>query len=213
MKDYKDNYRVLDCWECFEARGKMCHDKDYGSMMKVTGSSNKGHGICCKSDFTGKHCNGDSLHTCSEPVHDTGPDSLYKDILSTDNLNYQMFAFCTQTNQKNCGMSSSASSDMSLLAGQTEKVVSTTEMRYKHGRPSDRQYDSCYYELGAEELTEDQVKAVSEGKLGVGIQLTVTKASKMNVFLYGGNSRFNATESVVPGNGQVELNKPYFVDY
>jgi hypothetical protein len=169
MKDYKDNYRVLDCWECFEARGKMCHDKDYGSMMKVTGSSNKGHGICCKSDFTGKHCNGDSLHTCSEPVHDTGPDSIYKDILSADNLNYQMFAFCTQTNQKNCGVSSSASSDMSLLAGQTEKVVSTTEMRYKHGRPSDRQYDSCYYELGAEELTEDQVKAVSEGKLGVGI--------------------------------------------
>lgn len=41
----------------------------------------------------------------------------------------------------------------------------------------------------------------------------VTKATKMNVFLYGGNSRFNATESVVPGNGQVELNKPYFVDY
>jgi hypothetical protein len=102
---------------------------------------------------------------------------------------------------------------MSLLAGQTEKVVSTNEMRYKHGRPSERQYDSCYYEIGAEELTEDQVKDVSEGKLGLGIQLMVTKASKMNVFLYGGNSRFNATESVVPGNGQVELNKPYFVDY
>jgi len=58
---------------------------------------------------------------------------------------------------------------MSLLAGQTEKVVSTNEMRYKHGRPSARQYDSCYYELGAEELTEEEVKSVSEGVLGVGI--------------------------------------------
>lgn len=120
MKDYKDDYRVLDCWECFEARGKMCHDKDYGSMMKVTRSSNKGHGICCKPDFYGEHCNSDSLHICSEPVHDTNSDSKYKDILSTENLNYQMFAFCTTTNQKNCGISSSTSVDMSLKASQTE---------------------------------------------------------------------------------------------
>lgn len=86
-------------------------------------------------------------------------------------------------------------------------------MKYKHGRPTERQYDSCYYEIGAVELSEDEVNNIKKGVLGVGIQLTVTKASKMNVFLYGGNSRHNATESVVPGNGQVELNKPYFVDY
>ena len=33
MEDFYDrtgeDWRVLNCWECFEARGKMCHDEDY----------------------------------------------------------------------------------------------------------------------------------------------------------------------------------------
>jgi len=65
MKDYKKNYRTLDCWECFEAKGKMCHHKSQKSMMKETGSSNAGHGICCKPDYEGKLCKSDSKHECS----------------------------------------------------------------------------------------------------------------------------------------------------
>ena len=87
MKDYKDNFRTLDCWECFEARGKMCHDKDYSSMMRVTGSSNKGHGVCCKTDYEGKHCNNDGEHVCSAPSYDDNKKSEFKDVLSKGNLN------------------------------------------------------------------------------------------------------------------------------
>ena len=69
MSEYSKNYRTLNCWECFDARGKMCHDKDYQSMFRVTGSSNFGHGVCCKPDYEGQHCGpNDSKHTCSQPV-------------------------------------------------------------------------------------------------------------------------------------------------
>ena len=88
MKDYTENYRTLDCWECFEARGKMCHNKDYSSMMKVTGSSNKGHGVCCKVDYEGEHCNNDGDHLCSSPVYDSvGYNREFKKVLSKGNLN------------------------------------------------------------------------------------------------------------------------------
>ena len=48
MSDYTSDFRVFSCWECFEAKGVMCHDKDHQSMIRVTGSSNFGHGVCCK---------------------------------------------------------------------------------------------------------------------------------------------------------------------
>ena len=49
MNEYAENFRTLNCWECFEARGKMCIKSDYSSMIAETGSSNRGHGICCKT--------------------------------------------------------------------------------------------------------------------------------------------------------------------
>ena len=51
MDEYEKDYRTLNCWECFQARGKMCHDTDYSSMMLTTGSSNFGHAICCKPGY------------------------------------------------------------------------------------------------------------------------------------------------------------------
>ena len=58
MSEYTKNYRSLDGWECFKAEGKFCRHKSNKSMIKVTGSSNIGHGICCKPDvFTGE-CSG-----------------------------------------------------------------------------------------------------------------------------------------------------------
>ena len=29
MEDYASDFRVTDCFECFDARGKFCHDKNY----------------------------------------------------------------------------------------------------------------------------------------------------------------------------------------
>ena len=40
MADYSKASRTLDCWECFEAEGKMCHDVAHGSLIAKTGSSN-----------------------------------------------------------------------------------------------------------------------------------------------------------------------------
>ena len=65
MKEYSADYRTLSCWECFEAKGKMCHDKDHGSMIGVTGSSNIGHGVCCKPGYSGDHCNDAGDQVCS----------------------------------------------------------------------------------------------------------------------------------------------------
>jgi len=40
----------------------------------------------------------------------------------------------------------------------------------------------------------------------------VLKAKEMNVYLYGGNSRFNATIPLVKGNEAVETGKTYTID-
>ena len=34
MDDYKQDSRTLDCWECFEAEGKMCSNRENKSMMQ-----------------------------------------------------------------------------------------------------------------------------------------------------------------------------------
>ena len=68
MRDYYRNYRTLDGWECFKAEGKFCHNFNHTSMIRETGSSNFGHGICCKPSYNGTYCNNDGKHRCSEPV-------------------------------------------------------------------------------------------------------------------------------------------------
>merc|ERR1712166_1409965 len=68
MGTYPKNYRTLNGWECFKAEGKFCHDENHKSMIKVTGSSNFGHGVCCKPEYAGQHCNSDTDHKCSQPV-------------------------------------------------------------------------------------------------------------------------------------------------
>ena len=56
MSEYSKEFRTLDCFQCFQAEGKMCHDTLYGSMITSTGSSNPGHGLCCKPDSTDPKC-------------------------------------------------------------------------------------------------------------------------------------------------------------
>jgi len=97
MEDYSKNYRTTDCFECFEARGKFCHEKNYGSMFSVTGSSNYGHGLCCKPDYNGQHCNNDGNHQCSEPSYFTDTTSDEFNIVSEGSLDHKLFAFCTLT--------------------------------------------------------------------------------------------------------------------
>ena len=65
MNEIADNYRTLNCWQCFEAQGKMCHDKNNASLIKVTGSSNPGHAVCCKAKYFGDHCETKGNTVCS----------------------------------------------------------------------------------------------------------------------------------------------------
>ena len=49
MSEYRfHNYRTLNCWECFEAKGKMCHHEDYHHHVDLLESGNWGDGICCR---------------------------------------------------------------------------------------------------------------------------------------------------------------------
>ena len=147
MSLYTSDYRTLSVWECFDAKGKFCHDRNYDSMMLTTGSSNKGHGVCCKMDYEGDHCsNSDINHDCSTPAEIIDQHSEYSSILSPGKLNYQMFAFNTIVNHKSCGLSDdSSNSNMTLIAGTAKKKVSSKQMKYKEGVPDYRQYDACYY--------------------------------------------------------------------
>lgn len=87
MSEYAYNYRTLDCWECFQAKGKMCHKKDYSSMIAVTGSSNIAHGVCCKPDYSGEYCNSDKDHVCSAPSFIDDSSSKWAAILTPENRN------------------------------------------------------------------------------------------------------------------------------
>ena len=68
MSMYWRDYRTLSVWECFDAKGRFCVDKNYNSMILQTGSSNRGHGLCCKMDYFGELCNNEAgKNVCSEP--------------------------------------------------------------------------------------------------------------------------------------------------
>lgn len=97
---------------------------------------------------------------------------------------------------------------MSLTADQNIKAVATDQLVYQHGRPNKRQYDSCYYEIGA--AFTDQV--VDDTHVRYSIQFSVLDATEMNVFIYGGNSKTNASIPLIKGNAQVQVGQTYTID-
>ena len=105
-----------------------------------------------------------------------------------------MFAFCPMISQKNCGISNSDSTDMKIIASEEIKTISTNELGYKHGRPDEREYDACYYEI----LPQKEDKSI-------GIEITVEKASNVNVYAYSGKSRVEAKEELVKDNESPKL--------
>ena len=65
-------------------------------------------------------------------------------------------------------------------------------MKYREGRPEYRQYDACYYEINAESVDETNATAVSN-RDQERIQVSFTKMTEMNVYIYRGQNRFEAT--------------------
>ena len=83
MSLFKSKYRTLSVWECFEAKGKFCTDRDHQSMILITGSSNRGHGICCSMDNEeDSFCNSEGDFVCSEPAEDIEPNNKWAAIKS-----------------------------------------------------------------------------------------------------------------------------------
>jgi len=152
----------------------MCHDKDHSSMLQVTGSSNRGHGVCCKPGFTGQHCNDDGAHVCSQPASAQDTSAPYNNVL-TNGFNHQLFAYCPRTNAKTCGISSSttgAEGSMVLAASnktQTISLIGDQQIRYNDGPPSVRRFDSCFYEIAGSQAEGEQEN--------MRIYLQVTKSS------------------------------------
>jgi hypothetical protein len=76
MSDYDQNFRALDCWDCFEAQGKTCHNRDASKHKELIGKDSNFLGVCCKPGSTDKECMKDKDQICSEPAHldDTSSD-------------------------------------------------------------------------------------------------------------------------------------------
>ena len=118
MSEYtKSDHRVLDCGQCFAAEGRICHSESYGTMIQETKSSNMGNAICCKEGATSEYCKtgGVNKHICSMASKDVSP-SKYKNVLSANARNYQMYAFCPLFSQRACGMGNDKTPNATLLA-------------------------------------------------------------------------------------------------
>lgn len=115
MSEYSESYRVLDCFQCFEAQGKFCHHRDYGQTLHDTQEANRGYAFCCRQDSTEGFCSPNSDYECSMPSYELEPEqSKYKDVLTKTNLNYQMFAFCPMISQRICGIANDDNTNVTL---------------------------------------------------------------------------------------------------
>lgn len=102
---YPKDYRILNCWECFQAEGKICMDQGHNSLYHHTKSSDPGNVFCCKPDVHTGYCENGASHDyeseedittlCSQPSK--GASSQFSNIL-TNGRNHQVFAFCPTIN-------------------------------------------------------------------------------------------------------------------
>jgi hypothetical protein len=118
---WTENYKTLDCYQCFQAQGKMCHDINHTSWnltaeekaAKVVlnqsriDSTNPGYAVCCKPGFSGAHCAtaGDTICSPAANMTDT-TDAKFLNILS-GGWNQQFFAYCPSTTANLCGIGNS----------------------------------------------------------------------------------------------------------
>lgn len=64
---YPAEYRILNCWECFEAQGKVCLDTAHNSLYPHTGSSDAGNAFCCKPGSNEGYCEAGGVHGHKQP--------------------------------------------------------------------------------------------------------------------------------------------------
>ena len=130
-----------------------------------------------------------------------------------------MFAFCTMTNQKVCGISETTATDMTINAKfDVQTITPPVPLLYTEGTEEalreDKKYDSCYYQIGGE-ISEEKLNELqaSNSAEDIKIHLLVTKATNMNVYLYSGKNRLTALVPMVVNNEVVTLGTTYVNDY
>lgn len=98
------------------------------------------------------------------------------------------------------------STDMGLKANLEKRHIQSNEMRYRMPSLTNptREYDSCYYEITIDE-------SVLEKYIPKKLHLQFSNMQEMNVYLYGGKSRTEATESIITGNSQVTVGDTYSI--
>jgi|OM-RGC.v1.032808736 hypothetical protein len=68
MRTYIDeDYRLLNCFECFNSCGKICKNKNDHAFAPITSSYNPGHGICCPPNSKTEFCTSTDDYICSDP--------------------------------------------------------------------------------------------------------------------------------------------------
>lgn len=95
---------------------------------------------------------------------------------------------------------------MSFRAGLDKEHIQSNDMIYKKATADDltREYDSCYYEITADVSVLDQYVPKK-------IHMQISSKVNINVFIYSGRDRFEATESVILGNEQGSIGQTYSV--
>ena len=55
---YPKDFRILNCWECFEAQGKICIERNanHAALLSHTTTREKGNTFCCKQDYNEGYC-------------------------------------------------------------------------------------------------------------------------------------------------------------
>ena len=101
-----------------------------------------------------------------------------------------------------CGISDHEDEiDMTLMARRRKRTIKKEGLRYMLGDEATGQYDACFYEIQVDEvLTDDQIKQMRGNYDELRIYFNLTRSENMNIYLYGGQSRDEAKESIVAGN-------------
>ena len=83
---------------------------------------------------------------------------------------------------------------MTLNARRRKRTLKKEGLSYIEGDENTRQYDACFYEIQVDKvLTDDQIKKMKGNYDQLRIYFNLTQSENMNVYLYGGPSRQEAT--------------------
>ena len=89
----------------------------------------------------------------------------------------------------------------------------TADLQYTNGKPSERRYDSCYYEISPDANSLKDIKSYGFTDDKILLHLEITKSTEMNIYVYGGADRNSAMDPIVIGNAALTPAQNYTIEY